>query len=56
MSAWPQHVRACTSDPTDAAQETDPDGDPAITNRDTHRATSPATRTGVRTQLHQPQE
>ncbi|MFC6906829.1 hypothetical protein [Halalkalicoccus tibetensis] len=58
MSAWPQHVRACTGDPTDAAEETDPDGDPAITNTDTRtqRATSPATRTGGRTQLHQRQE
>ncbi|KYH24795.1 hypothetical protein HAPAU_31720 [Halalkalicoccus paucihalophilus] len=56
MSAWPQHVRACTGDPTDAAEETDPDGDPAITNTDTQRATSPATRTGARTPLHQHQE
>ncbi|WP_122091109.1 hypothetical protein [Halalkalicoccus subterraneus] len=54
MSAWPQHVRACTGDPTDAAEETTPDGDPAIT--DTQRATSPATRTGARTPLHQSQE
>lgn len=56
MSAWPQHVRACTSDPTDAAEETTPNGDPAITDTDTQRATSPATRTGVRTPLHQRQE
>ncbi|WP_122089789.1 hypothetical protein [Halalkalicoccus subterraneus] len=54
MSAWPQHVRACTGDPTDAAKETDPDGDPAITQ--TQRTTSPATRTDARTPLHQRQE
>ena len=47
-SAWPQHVRACTGDPTDATDETDPDGDPAIT--DTERATSPTTRTSVQAQ------
>ncbi|MFC7010075.1 hypothetical protein [Halalkalicoccus salilacus] len=45
LSAWPQHVRACTGDPTDATEETDPDGDPAIT--DTQQATSPTTRTSV---------
>ena len=51
-SAWPQHVRACTGDPTDATEETDPDpdgdGDPAITNSDTQQATSPTTRTSGR--------
>ncbi|WP_336346188.1 hypothetical protein [Halalkalicoccus ordinarius] len=45
LSAWPQHVRACTGDPTDATEETDPDGDPAIT--DTQRTTSPTTRLSV---------
>ncbi|WP_336364917.1 hypothetical protein [Halalkalicoccus salilacus] len=48
LSAWPQHVRACTGDPTDATEETDPDGDPAITDTDTQRTTSPTTRTSVR--------
>ena len=50
LSAWPQHVRACTGDPTDATEETDPDGDPAITDTDTQRATSPSTRTSGRAQ------
>ena len=38
LSAWPQHVRACTGTPTDATEETDPDSDPASTD------TQPATR------------
>ena len=46
LSAWPQHVRACTGDPTDATEATDPDGDPAIT--DTQRTTSATTRTSAR--------
>ena len=48
LSAWPQHVRACTGDPTDVTEATDPDGDPAITNSDTQRTTSPTTRTSGR--------
>ena len=50
LSAWPQHVRACTGDPTDATEETDPDGDPAITDTDTQQTTSPTTRTSGRAQ------
>ena len=38
LSAWPQHVRACTDARTDATAETDPDGDLATTD------TPPATR------------
>jgi hypothetical protein len=54
LSAWPQHVRACTGDPTDAAEQTNPDGDSAITDTDTQtqRATSPA----VRTRPHPPSQ
>jgi hypothetical protein len=50
LSAWPQHVRACTGDPTDAAEQTDPDGDPAVTDTDTQ--TQRATNSVVRTQPH----
>ena len=50
LSAWPQHVRACTGDPTDATEETDSDGDPAITDTDTQPAMSPTTRTSVQAQ------
>jgi hypothetical protein len=50
LSAWPQHVRACTGDPTGAAERTDPDGDPAITDTDTQ--TQQATNPVVRTQPH----
>ena len=48
MSRWPQHVRTCTSDPTDAT-ETDPDGDPMITDSATaiHGPATPATHRSV---------
>jgi hypothetical protein len=46
LSAWPQHVRACTGEPTDATETTDPD-DSAIT--DTQQATNPAAHTSVQT-------
>lgn len=38
LSAWPQHVRACTGAQTDATEKPGPDGDPASTD------TQPATR------------
>ena len=49
LSAWPQHVRACTDTPTDTTEETDPDGDPASTDTQpaTHSTAHASARAGT---------
>ena len=54
LSAWPQHVRACTGTPTDTTDETDPDGDPAST--DPRPATHSTTQTSARAHTTPSQE
>ena len=54
LSAWPQHVRTCTGTPTDATEETDPDGNPAST--DPQPATHSTTHTSARAHTTPSQE